>query len=577
MAIQASKIISLTDKTTGNLFKLSANKISKFTASGSDTLLTYISKSGVVITKLVDETVSTINTAAARTQAVTIVGGPSDGVVIYLHSDKLIYLDTVTAGTLINYYDDAKDGPVQYQVVETAADINTAAANTLAVTIQATAVVRYINNLFIDLLVIEAVNDSATLLLKMKPESYTVTAAGTLYTSTPTIAVTGGGGAGATATATMKAISATPSAAGSGYDIADTATLTGGTSTTASILSVATTKLVSLTINAAGTGMVAGTTVLTLVGGTHSITPTATVTHTKVVSATVAAGGTGDLTDGSGVIVEGTTGTGTKFRASVTIATNAIASVQSITVAGDYTINPTAIATEPVTYISGAGGGTTLTGAQLNVVMGALTAVITVAGSFTVQTTTFTSTGGGGDATFQTALYGVLTTTVNTAGSYTVLPANPAAQGSTTGAGTGATFTVSWGVNTVVLGIAGAGYTSMPVVAITGGAGSGATAVAVMEGDVITVVDGGANYNTVPTLGFSGGGGTLLAATVTVTAQRVSSVAITTPGGGYTSFPTMTLSGGAGCQVMYDAKLPEFVRLQIAESAADLQTAVNAL
>lgn len=40
---------------------------------------------------------------------------------------------------------------------------------------------------------------------------------------------------------------------------------------------------------------------------------------------------------------------------------------------------------------------------------------------------------------------GVATVTLVDAGRYTTLPSNPVAQGSTTGAGTGATFTVSWG------------------------------------------------------------------------------------------------------------------------------------
>src|SRR5665647_2592591 len=52
--------------------------------------------------------------------------------------------------------------------------------------------------------------------------------------------------------------------------------------------------------------------------------PDNTSLSTKVLSATVQAGGTGTLSNGAGVIVAGTTGTGTKFQASVTIASNAI-------------------------------------------------------------------------------------------------------------------------------------------------------------------------------------------------------------------------------------------------------------
>ena len=165
----------------------------------------------------------------------------------------------------------------------------------------------------------------------------------------------------------------------------------------------------SAAVAAAGTAYVPGDTI-TLAGGTFATAMTLTVATTQVVSATVGVdgGGTGDLGDGAGVIVEGTTGTGTKFRASVTIAANAIASVQSITVAGSYTANPPDLGLDPVTYISGAASGTTLTGAKLAVVMG------------------------------------VLTATVTNTGSYTALPSSPVAQGSTSGGGVDATFTITF-------------------------------------------------------------------------------------------------------------------------------------
>lgn len=167
------------------------------------------------------------------------------------------------------------------------------------------------------------------------------------------------------------------------------------------------TSEISAVVAAAGTAYVPGDTI-TLAGGTFATAMTLTVATTKVVSATVNAGGTGDLGNGAGVIVEGTTGTGTKFRASVTIATFAIASVQSITIAGAYSANPTAIGQEPVTYISGAASGTTLTGAKLAVIMG------------------------------------VDTVNVSDAGSYTALPTNPVAQGASSDGGINATFTVTF-------------------------------------------------------------------------------------------------------------------------------------
>jgi hypothetical protein len=226
--------------------------------------------------------------------------------------------------------------------------------------------------------------------------SVTVNAAGSAYTSIPTISFTGGGGLNAAATADMKALTdtvVTPQSGSGSYAPSDSLTITGGT-------------------------------------GTSTIL---TVTHTKVVSATIAAGGTGG-TSGTQTVT-GTTGTGTKFQASVTVAGGAITAVLSITVAGDYTVNPTSLTVEPVT-------GASLTGAQLNVKMG------------------------------------VLTATVGTAGSYSVLPANPVS--ATGGSGTGATFNLTYGVSSVVVTNGGEDYVTPPTVSFTGGGGTGATGTAVV-------------------------------------------------------------------------------------------------
>jgi len=182
----------------------------------------------------------------------------------------------------------------------------------------------------------------------------------------------------------------------------------------------------SAVIAAAGTGYIPGEHV-TLTGGTQTANAVLAVATTKVVSASIDAAGTGG-TPGTATVT-GTTGTGTKFQATVTIGAGGdIESVDSISVAGSYTANPTSIASEPVT---GAG----LTGAKLTVVMG------------------------------------VATVTVFTAGSYSVLPSNPVSQGSTNGSGTGATFTVTWtGTGLVAtssnLRIAGVGDT--PIIDVSG-------------------------------------------------------------------------------------------------------------
>lgn len=340
------------------------------------------------------------------------------------------------------------------------------------------------------------------------------------------------------------------------------------------ILTVSATQFVSATVNAPGTLMVAGTTVLTLVGGTHTITATALVTHTKAVSATVAAVGTGDLGNGAGVIVEGTTGTGTKFRASVTITTNAISSVQSISLAGDYTLNPTAIANEPVTYISGASSGTTLTGAQLNVVMGALTVVPQTVGSYTVEPTTANTTGGGNNATLSAVSFGVLTFGI---GDYTFTKTPPPTSFTTLGNSptfSGVIYEIgSWEVESG--GVYSAGTATYTTVVLTG-SGTGATFSGTFGALAVSLVTAGSFTVTAATLTHTSGltynpsyglltvavsnGGSYTANAATMTTQNsgagtgatlqtlvygMATVAVTTAGT-FTVFPTGFTTSGLG-------------------------------
>lgn len=150
---------------------------------------------------------------------------------------------------------------------------------------------------------------------------------------------------------------------------------------------------------AAGTVYVPGETV-TLTGGTFTTAAVLSITDTKAVSGTVAAAGSGG--SNGACTVTGTTGTGTKAQFSGTVSGGVLTGPLTVAVAGDYTVNPTSIAAEPVT-------GCTLTGAQVNMVMGGLKHIVA------------------------------------NPGLYSVTPANPVAQGSTSGSGSGATFTLSWG------------------------------------------------------------------------------------------------------------------------------------
>lgn len=421
MAVQASKSISLTDSITGGTLKLSANQIVKFLASGSNTLLAYMTNQDQVVQKLVTQSLATINTAAARTQALTLNDGLST--TVYLHSDKIIFLDTVSAGTNIVYWNPGMAAPENIVVTEAAAAISAAAGNLIAIVTQPTGAspskTRYINNLFISMVTGEAVGSLPTITFTTRVKTGTglVTAAGTGYTN-PTVTISGG------ATGTL------------------------------------TTKVVSATIDTAGTGGTPGAAVVT-----------------------------------------GTTGTGTPFQANVTIGAGGdITSVDSIAVAGDYTVPPT-INGEPVT-----GGG--LVGAKLDLSLGLL--------AFTITAT-------------------------------------------------------------------GTGYTAYPTYTVNDATGvNGAVTASNEVESPMTITDAGSNLNTAPTLTFSATTGTLATATTTLdaAAQNISGTTVTQAGAykkGTDTYPTLIVGGGTGAQIMYDSKMSAYTNLQVEQTAATIQSLINAL
>ena len=224
----------------------------------------------------------------------------------------------------------------------------------------------------------------------------------------------------------------------------DTITVAGGTYTTPAVLSVTTTTLLAVSPNAAGSGYAPADTI-TLSGGVASPSAVVTVATTQVSGLpTINAAGSGGAGSGAGV-VQGTTGTGTKFQAAVTISGGAITAVTSLTLAGSYTVNPTTPAMEPVVWVSGAGSG--LTGAKLAIALGVKTVTLTTAGVFTTNPnglafTQASSSGGGSGATFNSALFGVQALGVVTGGPYSTTPTNPASQLSTSGTGFGLQMTL---------------------------------------------------------------------------------------------------------------------------------------
>lgn len=289
-----------------------------------------------------------------------------------------------------------------------------------------------------------------------------ITAEGSGYTAA-TVSFVGGDGTGATGTAVL------------GYGIASITVGTPGIystipSVTASVGTGATFSIdmkgVSNTVVTpqSGGGSYAPADTFNIAGGTAGTTTVLTVTTTKVISATIAVAGTSG-TPGTATVT-GTTGTGTKFQANVTISGGgAITAINSITVAGSYTANPSTLTAEPVT-------GASLSGAELSVVMGINVAAIT------------------------------------TPGSYTVLPTNPVAQGSTSGSGTGATFNLSWGVGTVNVLTPGQDYDNTSVLAFSGTGGAVASIVLASTGGVkaINMTDHGTGYTVAPTIVITGNG-----------------------------------------------------------------------
>lgn len=163
-----------------------------------------------------------------------------------------------------------------------------------------------------------------------------------------------------------------------------------------------------------GTGYAAGDTIL-VSGGTSTRAAKIGVIATQVISATVVSGGSGG--SNGPVTITGTTGNnngGTLFQATGTISGGALTGPLVITVSGTYFASPTSLSVEPV-----AGGG--LTGATVSLVMS------------------------------------LESWTVCDCGRYTAIPTNPVSQASTTGSGTGATFTLNWGPIAATVDAAGLG------------------------------------------------------------------------------------------------------------------------
>lgn len=94
------------------------------------------------------------------------------------------------------------------------------------------------------------------------------------------------------------------------------------------------------------------------------------------------------------------------------------------------------------------------------------------------------TTGVGTGATLTSPIFGVKAFTVKDAGLFTALPSNPVAQGSSSGSGLSATFTITWGVSKVVAS-GGINYKDGSALSFTGAGGAaGFVEVNPLEGEV---------------------------------------------------------------------------------------------
>lgn len=172
------------------------------------------------------------------------------------------------------------------------------------------------------------------------------------------------------------------------------------------------------------------------------------------------------------VIVDPTNGYFTWDGATLTKLNGQIQSITVDIIGVDYVAAPT------VTITGGGGTGAT---ASSDISVGAITAIVS-AGTGYIVGDVLTLSGGTivMPATLQVTAVSAGGTIAGLAltalGDYTVAPTNPVSVAG--GYGSGATFTVNFGIGPITLTNPGSGYTSAPTVSITGGGSSGATATA---------------------------------------------------------------------------------------------------
>jgi hypothetical protein len=224
----------------------------------------------------------------------------------------------------------------------------------------------------------------------------TVTSGGSLYSTVPTVSITGGGGSGATATATTSGgqlLNVTVTAGGTNYTYADPPAVTftgGGGSGAAAYAEIGTTgSVINVHITAAGTNYTSSPTVVFTSGS--GAAATATVSGGAVTAVTVGTAGTGYSGPPT---VTFTGGGGTGAQATALVSGGAITSVVINAAGSGYTTAPT------VAFVPGSGATAV---AQVGIPGGLYSVSVTAGGTSYYPVPTVSFSGGGGSGATATA------------------------------------------------------------------------------------------------------------------------------------------------------------------------------
>ena len=417
-----------------------------------------------------------------------------------------------------------------------------------------------------------ATTGTATIATRYNLTGINVTNQGTNFTSAPTVTVAGTVGSGGTAASGLSAVLATRYnvssvnvTAGGSYASAPTVTVNGTVGPGGSAATAATATLAnrhaptSVTMTNSGTNYTSAPTVTvngTLASGGTAATATATLATLYGVSS-VGISNPGVYTTAPSVSFAGTVAPG-RTAATGTATLSSLYQVSGISVTNPGTTSYTSAPTVTVNGTLAGGYGV------------AATATATIGSMMKLNTGTFTvspSTGSGCTSGTRTITFGAPTygSTVATgtatvvSGKVTGFTISGAGAGYTTmpsisisgcGSGTIVPTTTSYnGVRSIAF-TSGSGYTTAPTsVTISGGGGGGATATvatSTYKGVTGVSVTGGTGYTAAPTISFTGGTGSGVAATVNTSSYGAVTAVTLSGGSGYTAIPTLTFSSGGG-------------------------------